>query len=115
VIETGRGSGVDLDALREEVAHVCRIMQTHAGAIELVGVSDGGVVELRFVGMCQGCVARPMTLYGTVIPALMGVPGVTEVRAQGVRISDAAARRAAERLSSSLPATHAFIDALRPR
>jgi Fe-S cluster biogenesis protein NfuA len=71
-------------------------MSVHAGAIELLGVSAGGVVRVRFTGMCQGCPFRPLTMHGTIIPALIAVPGVTKVLADGARISDEAAARLAK-------------------
>jgi Fe-S cluster biogenesis protein NfuA len=91
-------SSVDRDALRARLRQVCAVMRSHAGAVELVDVDEDGVVELRFTGMCQGCPFRPLTMHGTIIPALMAVAGVTEVRAPGGRIS----RHAAERLRAAL-------------
>jgi Fe-S cluster biogenesis protein NfuA len=89
-----RDSGVDVAALDQRVEHVNRLMRTHAGAIEVVGVAADGVLTVRFVAMCQGCPFRPVTLYAVVIPALEAVPGVTAVHAQGVRVSREAAERA---------------------
>jgi Fe-S cluster biogenesis protein NfuA len=86
-------STVDVPALERRLAQVCAVMRSHAGAVELVEVGLDGVVELRFTGMCQGCPFRPLTMHGTIVPALMEVPGVTEVRAAGARISEFAAER----------------------
>ncbi len=91
---------VDLERLRARVEQVCAVMRSHAGGVELAAVSPEGVVELRFTGMCQGCHFRPLTLHATIVPALMAVPGVTEVRAPGARISD----EAEERLRAALGA-----------
>ena len=82
---TAATSVVDHELLTERVRQVSAVMRSHAGAIELVDVSPAGVVELRFTGMCQGCPFRPLTMYGTIIPALLAVPGVTDVRAPGAR------------------------------
>jgi Fe-S cluster biogenesis protein NfuA len=84
---------VDRAALAQRIRQVCAVMRSHAGAIELVGVDAAGVVELRFTGMCQGCPFRPLTMHGTIIPALLAVPGVTEVWAAGARISEFAQER----------------------
>jgi Fe-S cluster biogenesis protein NfuA len=84
---------VDPDGLREAIDDICRVMNFHGGAIKLLGVSDHGVVDVQFVGMCQGCPIRPLTLYGTITPRIEQVDGVTEVRARGVRIADETARQ----------------------
>jgi Fe-S cluster biogenesis protein NfuA len=96
-------SAVDAERLQARVRQVCAVMSSHAGGIELVGVSAGGVVELRFTGMCQGCHFRPLTMHGTIVPALMAVPGVTAVRAPGARISEEAEERLRAALGSWLP------------
>jgi Fe-S cluster biogenesis protein NfuA len=96
-----RASTVDVAALDQQIEHVNRLMRSHAGAIEVVSVSAGGVLTVRFVAMCQGCPFRPVTLYAVVLPALEAVPGVTEVRAQGVRVSQEAAERAQAALGTA--------------
>ena len=92
-MSTAAVAGVDREALNDQLDLICRLMRTDAGAIELVDVNSDGVVTVRFLGMCTGCMMRPATLYSTIIPALMKVAGVTEVRAEGVRISAEAAAR----------------------
>jgi Fe-S cluster biogenesis protein NfuA len=87
------GATLDRDRLEERLRLVCAVMRAHAGGVELVEVSAAGVVRLRFTGMCAGCAFRPLTMAGTIVPALMAVPGVTGARADGARISDEAARR----------------------
>ncbi len=93
-------SPVDVAALDQRVEHINRMMNTHAGAIEVVDVTEDGVLNLRFVGMCQGCPFRPVTFFGVVSQMLAGVPGVTDVRAEGVRVSQEAASRASELIGS---------------
>lgn len=84
---------VDRTTLEQRIRQVNAVMRSHAGAIELVGADPHGVVEVRFTGMCQGCPFRPLTMHGTIIPALLDVPGVTEVWAAGARISEFAQDR----------------------
>ena len=103
-------STVDMEALHAQIDHLCRVMTTHAGAIELVRVDEHGVVEVRFVGMCQGCALKPVTLYGSIVPVLLEVPGVTDVRAQGVCLSEATVERARKMLGSGLAATTEFFE-----
>lgn len=86
-------SPVDQAALNARVAQVSAVMRSHAGGVELVGVSPDGEVELRFTGMCQGCPFRPLTMHATIVPGLSSVPGVTAVRAPGARISEHAVQR----------------------
>ncbi len=52
--------------LRERVARVIELMrpavQADGGDLELVGVTQGGVVRIRFHGACVGCPSATMTL-----------------------------------------------------
>jgi Fe-S cluster biogenesis protein NfuA len=67
-------------------------LSAHAGGVELVEV-DGGVVRLRFTGMCTGCPLRPLTTASTIRPALLALEEVTEVEIEGSRISAEAEAR----------------------
>jgi Fe-S cluster biogenesis protein NfuA len=70
-------------------------LHAHAGGVELVAV-EGGVVRLRFTGMCTGCPLRPVTTTSTIRPALLELDGVKAVEVEGSRISaEAEARLAA--------------------
>jgi Fe-S cluster biogenesis protein NfuA len=94
---------VDRDRLAARIDQVSTVMGAHAGAIELLGVSDTGAVRVRFTGMCAGCLFRPLTMKGTVEPALLEVPGVTAVEAAGTRISEEAASRMRHYLGDAGP------------
>ena len=52
--------------LREKVQEVINLIrpavQADGGDIELVDVSDAGVVQIRFHGACHGCPSSHMTL-----------------------------------------------------
>jgi Fe-S cluster biogenesis protein NfuA len=85
--------GVDRAAVERRVEEISRVMAVHAGAIELLDVAQDGAVRVRFTGMCQGCPMRPLTMLGTIEPALMAVPGITTVSADGARVSTEAAER----------------------
>ena len=76
--DTGRRS------LSNRVAHVIDLIrpavQSDGGDIELVEVSEAGVVQIRFHGECVNCPSSSMTLEQTVQKNLMNiVPEVTEV------------------------------------
>jgi Fe-S cluster biogenesis protein NfuA len=78
------------------VAELSHRITAHAGGLELDGVAPDGTVRVRFTGLCTGCPYRPLTMAGTVRPALLQVQGVTAVEAAGSRISaEAEARLAA--------------------
>lgn len=85
---------VDIRELERRVARVSALIASHFGGIELVGVSDDGVVRIRFTGMCFGCALRPLTLAASVRPALLAVEGVSRVEMTGGGWS----RQAEERL-----------------
>src|ERR1700736_2623062 len=95
---------IDRSLLDRRIHELNRVMDGHAGAIELVGVSESGEVELRFTGMCTGCPYRPLTMAGTIRPVLLAVPGVTKVAAMGSRISAEAEQRLVALLEGSVPA-----------
>jgi Fe-S cluster biogenesis protein NfuA len=92
-MSSATATAVDRELLAERIEQVCRVMGAHAGAIELLDVSPAGGVRVRFTGMCTGCLFRPLTMMGTIEPALLQVPGVTSVEAAGARISAEAAER----------------------
>lgn len=94
-------TGVDLEELEHRLRQICAVMSAHAGGVELADITAAGVVRLRFTGMCSGCAFRPLTMAGTIVPALMAVPGVTAAQADGARISEEAARRMARYLGDA--------------
>jgi Fe-S cluster biogenesis protein NfuA len=57
---------VQAPTLREKVQSVINLIrpavQADGGDIELVNVSDAGVVQIRFHGACHGCPSSTMTL-----------------------------------------------------
>ena len=55
-------------------------LQDHGGDVELVDVSEDGVVSVRLLGACVGCPSATMTLKLGIERNLKAhVPGVTEV------------------------------------
>jgi Fe-S cluster biogenesis protein NfuA len=86
-------SAVEHGQVAARIEEVRVLMSAHAGGVELIDVSPRGGVRLRFTGMCAGCPYRPLTMEGTIRPALESVPGVTSVQAAGARVSDEALAR----------------------
>ena len=57
-------------------------LRADGGDVELVGVSDDGVVSVRLMGACRGCPMSTLTLKMGIERALMQqVPDVTRVDA----------------------------------
>jgi Fe-S cluster biogenesis protein NfuA len=42
--------------------HIRPYLQKDGGDVELINVSDDGIVEVRLIGACDNCAMRPMTL-----------------------------------------------------
>jgi Fe-S cluster biogenesis protein NfuA len=56
-------------------------LQRDGGDIQLIDVTDDGIVKVQLTGACQGCPMSQMTLKQGVEKALMKeVPGVKEVQ-----------------------------------
>ena len=84
-----------MNAIEARLEALRPVLDAHAGGVELVEVR-GGVVRLRFTGMCTGCHLRPLTTASTIRPALLALDGVNDVEIEGSRISaEAEARLAA--------------------
>ena len=70
--------------LRQRVQDVINLIrpavQADGGDIELVDVTDAGVVHIRFHGACHGCPSSPLTLQmGIERNVREKVPEVTQV------------------------------------
>jgi Fe-S cluster biogenesis protein NfuA len=70
--------------VRERVQNVINLIrpavQADGGDIELVDVTDAGVVQIRFHGACHGCPSSTMTLHMGIERNLRErVPEVTQV------------------------------------
>jgi len=75
------------NALFDEVKRIIELfrpaMQSDGGDVELVDVTEDGVVEIRFHGACVGCPSSNLTLYSGIernlrqrIPAVKSVVAV---------------------------------------
>jgi Fe-S cluster biogenesis protein NfuA len=94
---------VDHNAVAARVKHLDQLIRAHAGGLELEEVTADGIVRLRFTGMCAACEYRPVTVVGSVRPALMAIDGVRGVEIAGGRISAEAEARIAEDLAPYAP------------
>ena len=62
------------------LAQVRPVLQGDGGDVELVEVSDDGVVKLRLKGACAGCPMSTMTLRNGIEKVLKGVTSLEEIR-----------------------------------
>jgi Fe-S cluster biogenesis protein NfuA len=76
--------------IREHVEMLSEFLGQHAGGLELEDIDADGRVTVRYLGMCTGCLYRPVTMGATIRPFLMEVEGVTSVEAVGSRMNDRA-------------------------
>lgn len=64
--DDANSGGAETSTLRERVGEVMNGirpgLQADGGDVELVDVSDDGVVKVRLVGACKGCPHSQMTL-----------------------------------------------------
>jgi len=71
-------------SVRDKVQGVINLIrpavQADGGDIEIVDVTDAGVVQIRFHGACHGCPSSTMTLQDGIVRILREkVPEVTQV------------------------------------
>jgi Fe-S cluster biogenesis protein NfuA len=71
------------------------VISAHGGRLELLDLDPAGKVEVKFRGLCTACELRPITLAAIVEPALLALPGVSEVSVSGLNLSTAARDRIA--------------------
>ena len=68
--------------VREALENVRPALQADGGDVELVEVTEDGVVRVRLQGTCHGCPMATMTVKGTIERVLKEqVPGSAEVEA----------------------------------
>ena len=80
---TSSSQGESLHARVERVIELIRpAVQADGGDLEFVGVTDAGVVQIRFLGACVGCPSLEITLQmGIERNVRQYVPEVTGVEA----------------------------------
>lgn len=54
------------DKVREALEGIRTYLQADGGDVELVEVTEGGVVRVKLVGACHGCPMAAMTLQNTI-------------------------------------------------
>ena len=72
------------------------LLQFHGGDVRIEKITRDGVVHLDYHGACRGCYLQAATHFVTVRMRLLEVPGVNDVVARGVRLSEESAGRIAK-------------------
>src|SRR4051794_6335632 len=63
------------------------LLASHLGGANIVGIDDGGAVQIEFTGACTACAFRRNTIVGAIYPRLRHVEGVESVSTPGVAIT----------------------------
>ena len=67
--------------VEEVLGKIRPYLEAHGGSVELVNVSEDGVVEVRLEGACRGCPMSEMTLRLGIEQVLKeSIPEIVEVR-----------------------------------
>lgn len=75
---------MDKQAIQDALDKIRPALQADGGDVELVDVTDEGVVQVRLVGACKGCPMSQLTLSNGVERVLKeNVPGVLRVEPVG--------------------------------
>ncbi len=70
------------DEIRKALESVRPFLQADNGDIELVDVSEDGIVKVRLLGECKECPLSVMTLRAGIERSLMNqVPGISRIEA----------------------------------
>ncbi|MGD8305479.1 MAG: NifU family protein [Ignavibacteria bacterium] len=70
------------DEIRKALESVRPYLQADNGDIELVDVSEDGIVKVRLLGECKECPLSVMTLRAGIERSLMNqVPGISRIEA----------------------------------
>ncbi len=71
---------MDVEKVKQVIEKIRPQLQMDGGDIELVGVEDNGIVKVRLMGHCAGCMHAQQTLTFGVERALKQfIPEVTQV------------------------------------
>ncbi len=70
------------ERIEEALKEVREMLAMHGGSVDLIEVTDEGVVKVRLIGACAGCPAASLTLRDMVEKAIKSkVPEVKRVEA----------------------------------
>ncbi len=71
------------DKVKKAIDSIRPYLKADGGDVELVGISETGIVEVKLIGACADCPMSTMTLRAGIERALMReVPGIKRVEAK---------------------------------
>ncbi len=78
------GEKINKDELKKKVEEVLEeiipYLASHGGGVELVDVTEDGIVKVRLIGACAGCMFSTLTLQGLIEKELKErIPEIKEV------------------------------------
>ena len=74
---------IPVDKVKKAIESIRPYLNADGGDIELVNISDTGIVEVKLTGACENCPMSAMTLRAGVERALMReVPAIKRVEAK---------------------------------
>jgi Fe-S cluster biogenesis protein NfuA len=68
-------------------------LKIHGGDVEILEITESGCVHLTFLDACRACTVRSVTYAVAIRERLLQVPGVSDVRMNGVNLGAAALER----------------------
>jgi Fe-S cluster biogenesis protein NfuA len=72
----------DIQAILDK--HVRPLLKAHNGDIELTGIEEAGIVNLRIMGACATCLGAKQTVDDIIVASIReSCPWVTDVRVSG--------------------------------
>ncbi|MEU8380895.1 NifU family protein [Streptosporangium sp. NPDC048865] len=78
------------ERVRDALETVRPYLGSHEGGVELLGVSEDGVVRLRLEGTCHGCPSSRLTVTGAIERAVaQAAPEVSRVEVEGMEAEGA--------------------------
>jgi Fe-S cluster biogenesis protein NfuA len=90
---------VDVDLV---LSRVRQRLRSHGGEARVLNVTADGAVQIELLGACCGCPAANFTFSTVIVPALLAVEGVTDVRSRQARYSAQIASRAGTTVGDDL-------------
>lgn len=94
--EPRSGNPAQLIAVEELFDREIRpLLASHLGGANVVGIDDGGTVQIEFTGACTACAFRRNTIVGAIYPRLRQIEGVESVSTPGVAVTKAQQHRMA--------------------
>lgn len=81
-VSTAFDAEAHLPVVAEVIASIRPVIQADGGDVELLGLTDDGVIRVKLKGACVGCPSASMTLRDGIERSVREkVPGITGIQA----------------------------------